>query len=307
MSYIKNYTNTYVIRGHKYKVTAPARFSDNGELLSDRKLDNNAVLMARQMYRDDQGIVSPNEIKLFRKKVGITQRELAELTGFSPNTVALYETGAFPTDANNKILKLLINSDEALKDYIQDNSYSEQLRGKIDNYLNGKNIRDDKELEKVPSVSALELANWFRVTNSFEHELDGNVEPLTQMKVIKLLYFAFGEYLARTGTKLFHEDFYKWDYGPVVKEVHDKYKGKTIIVDQWTSMEDEATRDFNEIASIKPLNDFLSTINSEYGKYTAYALSKRTHQKGSPWNETQQNEKISLEKIYYSFKNGNRN
>lgn len=35
---------------------------------------------------------------------------LAELTGLSPNTIALYEAGVFPTKANSRLLKSFIAS-----------------------------------------------------------------------------------------------------------------------------------------------------------------------------------------------------
>lgn len=118
-TYIKDYTNTFIIHDHEYKVTAPARFECGSDrLLDDNQLDDHAVEMANQMYRDDQGIVSPIEIKNYRAKIGLNQREFAELLGWSPNTVALYETGAFPSKANNKLLKALMKDAQILRTYL---------------------------------------------------------------------------------------------------------------------------------------------------------------------------------------------
>ncbi|MDR3189927.1 MAG: hypothetical protein LBT80_01830 [Lactobacillaceae bacterium] len=51
-TYIKQHTNTFLIRGHEYEITAPARFdSDNNELLDDMDLDDKAVHMANELYR----------------------------------------------------------------------------------------------------------------------------------------------------------------------------------------------------------------------------------------------------------------
>lgn len=55
--------------------------------------------------------MSPQELKQYRTKVGLSQRSLAELTGLNPNTIALYEVGAFPTKANNRLLKSLIGNE----------------------------------------------------------------------------------------------------------------------------------------------------------------------------------------------------
>ncbi|MBD8088107.1 helix-turn-helix domain-containing protein [Limosilactobacillus sp. c11Ua_112_M] len=109
MAYQKNFTTTYTINGYEYTVTAPALFDSNtNELIPDKELDDQAAEIARQQYRDEIGLLSPQELKQYRAKVGLSQRNLAELTGLSPNTIALYEAGAFPTKANNRLLKSLI-------------------------------------------------------------------------------------------------------------------------------------------------------------------------------------------------------
>lgn len=94
MVYQKNWTTTYTINGHEYTVTAPALFdSKTDELIPDKELDGQAAEIARQRYRDDMGLLSPKDLQQYRAKVGLSQRNLAELTGLSPNTIALYESG----------------------------------------------------------------------------------------------------------------------------------------------------------------------------------------------------------------------
>ena len=86
------------------------------ELIPDKELDDQAAEIARQQYRDEMGLLSPQELKQYRAKVGLLQRNLAELTGLSP----LYEAGAFPTKTNNRLLKSLIANDDVLRQYIDD-------------------------------------------------------------------------------------------------------------------------------------------------------------------------------------------
>lgn len=109
-TYIKDYTNTFIIHGHEYTVTAPARFdSDTNKLVDDLILDDKAVEIANSMYRNDMNLVSPEDVKKYRAKIGLSQREFAKLLGWSSNTVALYEAGAFPSESNNKLLKALMS------------------------------------------------------------------------------------------------------------------------------------------------------------------------------------------------------
>ncbi|WPC22367.1 hypothetical protein N6G96_03900 [Pediococcus inopinatus] len=43
-TYIQDYTNTFIVHGHEYEVTSPARFSsDNDEIIDDMTLDDRAV------------------------------------------------------------------------------------------------------------------------------------------------------------------------------------------------------------------------------------------------------------------------
>lgn len=109
-TYIKDYTNTFIIHGHEYTVTAPTRFdSDTNKLVDDLILDDQAVEIANSMYRNDMNLVSPEDVKKYRAKIGLSQREFAKLLGWSSNTVALYEAGAFPSKSNNKLLKALMS------------------------------------------------------------------------------------------------------------------------------------------------------------------------------------------------------
>ncbi|MBT8871900.1 helix-turn-helix domain-containing protein, partial [Lactobacillus delbrueckii subsp. bulgaricus] len=85
-----------------------------------------------------------------------------------PNTIALYEAGAFPTPANNKMLKYLINDDELLRQYIMDdaNNYSNDLVAKVKAYLQQEDIVViDQSFQ--PKFIAVQLANWLRVENHF--------------------------------------------------------------------------------------------------------------------------------------------
>ncbi|ERJ42020.1 hypothetical protein N581_10695 [Lactobacillus jensenii MD IIE-70(2)] len=77
-------------------------------MIPNNELDDKAAEKARQLYRKDMDLISPQDLKKYRAKLSLSQRNLAELTGLSPNTIALYEAGAFPTAANNNILKALI-------------------------------------------------------------------------------------------------------------------------------------------------------------------------------------------------------
>lgn len=303
MAYKKDYTTTYTINGHEYTVTAPALFdSDTNQLLPDKTLDDQAAEIARQRYRTDMGLLSPKKIKQYRAKTGLSQRDLAELTGLSPNTVALYEAGAFPTKANNRMLKALIANDAVLKQYLTDSKaeYSAELISKVEAYLNGAKTK--AVLKRSPKFTAVQLTNWLRVENYFERDLNLDIDPLTQMKAIKLLYIAYGRYLATTQSKLFTSPIIHFQYGPLITEVHEKFKGKRVLDND--KPDQEAFADYNLVSQDKEIADLLVKVNKDYVSYNAARLSKQTHKAGSPWSLTPDRHVIADQLIFESFKQG---
>lgn len=130
--------------------------------------------------------------------------------------------------------------------------------------------------------AALQVANWFLAKNNAERQLDDYVEPLSQMKLHKLLYYAQGIYLAYTkGNKLFNEDILAWKHGPVVRTVYDKYRGKYDIVDEIT---DEQLKDYLDISGDKLSQSILEVVYTTYGNMSAWDLRNQTHQE-RPWLE----------------------
>ncbi|GAX07986.1 hypothetical protein IWT5_01137 [Secundilactobacillus silagincola] len=122
-TYIKDYTNIFVIKGHSYSVTAPARFdSETNTLVDDSEFDDRATEKTREMYQDEFGLLSPKKIKDFRNRLTLNQQDFAQLIGVSSNTMALYEAGAFPTTAHNRLLKLLMHDDRNIRNYIAVNA-----------------------------------------------------------------------------------------------------------------------------------------------------------------------------------------
>lgn len=107
-TFIKEHTNTFVIHGYEFEVTAPARFDAANQLVDDDLLDDAAVEITNQLYRDKFSLVSPTEIKQYRLDEGLTREELAECLGIDVRTIAMYEAGAFPSKKDNDSLKSLM-------------------------------------------------------------------------------------------------------------------------------------------------------------------------------------------------------
>ncbi|HJG85049.1 MAG TPA: helix-turn-helix domain-containing protein [Weissella thailandensis] len=127
-TYVKNHTNTFEIKGENIEITTPARFdSKTNKIIDDMELDNQAVKMAQEKYRKKYNYVGPKDIKALRQKWNLTQKQLANIIGWSPSTIALYEVGEIPTKSNNRLLKVLIKDPQAMKDFITESEEQEEL------------------------------------------------------------------------------------------------------------------------------------------------------------------------------------
>lgn len=107
-----------------------------------------------------------------------------------------------------------------------------------------------------------------------------NIEELCQNKVFKLLYFAFGKWIAQTCGKLFTSNIIAMLYGPIVEEAYQKFAGKREIVLQ--KLEREAFDDYNLIQIDEEIADRLTAVDDDFRDYTASGIVKITHRKGYP-------------------------
>ncbi|WP_231620864.1 Panacea domain-containing protein [Carnobacterium maltaromaticum] len=146
---------------------------------------------------------------------------------------------------------------------------------------------------------ALQIVDWFIVKHNVEMLDDDGIDPMTQMKIHKLLYYAQGVYLAYTnGEKLFKDDLLAWQHGPVVRSVYDKFVGKR---DLNVEIDEDMTTNYNEVSDEEKAYQVLETVYKVYGDYSAGQLRNMTHDE-RPWKETQINEVIpnSLIQEYFT-------
>ena len=142
------------------------------------------------------------------------------------------------------------------------------------------------------------VVNWLRVKNNADMRTNPNVEELTQMKAMKLLYYIQAASLSITGHRMFNNNIVAWKYGPVVEEVHEKYRGCRGIVGEITQ---EDLNDYSELQDDSEASSILNSIYDVYGYSSAYDLMRQTHSE-KPWQETPQSDIISDKAIrdFYS-------
>lgn len=133
----------------------------------------------------------------------------------------------------------------------------------------------------VTSNNFLELAKRENIT-------------VTPMKLQKLLYFLYREYLRKTGEGLFADRFEAWKYGPVLAEVYSEfshYRDKNIS----EYYKDSAGKSFKVNEETNP--EFASALYCVWNKYKYYSgidLSKITHLPGTAWRKAWESDKQFL-------------
>lgn len=130
------------------------------------------------------------------------------------------------------------------------------------------------------------------ISNALLERAWAHKQPMTQMKLHKLLYYSHGWYLGLKNEPLIDETVEAWQYGPVVRSLYYEFRdcGARPITRKATDI-DYAHGDLKLIEpEIGPSDDpsmqnFLDRIWSVYGKLTASQLSQMTHEVGSPWQK----------------------
>ena len=114
--------------------------------------------------------------------------------------------------------------------------------------------------------------------------------PCTHLKLEKLVYLSYADYLCEEKKKLFDDKIYAYKLGPVIESVYERYKksGYDYVEDD-TKTEDETKKKLpirsRIIASEEGLKKILSIDKTleKYAKYSASQLVDITHKDSSPW------------------------
>jgi len=116
-------------------------------------------------------------------------------------------------------------------------------------------------------------------------ERDGR--PITPLKLIKLVFIAYGWALAALDRKLFDESIEAWRYGPVIPSLYHEFKhygrrpidGRALDLDLGSLevREPELPRDDEDARLV------IDKVWAAYGRVKAEALVRLTHRQESPW------------------------
>ncbi|MEM6603078.1 MAG: type II toxin-antitoxin system antitoxin SocA domain-containing protein [Pseudomonadota bacterium] len=132
-------------------------------------------------------------------------------------------------------------------------------------------------------LSPSQIANYFIAISRVD-----NIK-LTTMKLIKLVYIAYGWCMVLLGRKIFSEEIEAWKFGPVIPSLYHEFKrfGPKPIQDMAIDV-DFTNRDVGlniPIVEDEDVIEVLGFVWSEYKNCDAFKLSDITHKKDSPWSK----------------------
>lgn len=128
---------------------------------------------------------------------------------------------------------------------------------------------------------------------------DASGDPVSPMKLQKILYYAHGWHLALTSQPLLDEQVEAWQWGPVIPSVYHEFKqfgDSPIRVSRYCKTQmfliggkrkikvyAPALVDTEPTRIARPIIDRVWDV---YKPFSAIQLSTMTHQPGSPWDQT---------------------
>lgn len=138
------------------------------------------------------------------------------------------------------------------------------------------------------------VINWFAVKSDVNNKLFPDRDKLTQLRLMKLLYFAQGTYLALYDEKLFDDKAVNAPNGPMFEKAHDLYNGCKSLDNKidW----DQAVKDFTELNDLPKVNIVLNSVFNKYADVKTSKLVNITHQQ-APWENTKSGEELTPEAL----------
>jgi uncharacterized phage-associated protein len=135
----------------------------------------------------------------------------------------------------------------------------------------------DKQVRGNHSDWGETMTTAFDVAGSLLSKAPG--DSLNTLKLQKLVFYSFGWYAHLTGEKLFHEQFYAMEYGPVVSPLLSAHYGRRRVSKALLEDRQESTLEVTNPYEA----EILDAVWSSYGSSSEHDLVEMTHCE-KPWD-----------------------
>ena len=191
---------------------------------------------AYRVYRDMKGMVQPEEIKSFRQKMGLTQKEYSKILRIGIATLNRYENGSLQSQSHDQIIRLSMEPVNLLK-LIESNAetFSQKTRDRL-SHLNSQSLKNksllDEAIEKFGSYSPslfsgfipFDANKFFQVIKFFCYR-----DKVVKTKLMKLLFYADFKHFRDNGVSITGAQYAHALHGPVP----DKFATWLTAISEW--------------------------------------------------------------------------
>jgi len=270
------------------------------------------LMAAYREYRHRKGMVEPAQIRGFREKYGLNQKELSDLLGFGGATLSRYENGTLQDEAHDTILKLAMDPHNLIR-IIEEKPYAikPEKRNRILQDLKADFESSDLWLllrSKVYNQSA-SIFNGYRVLDIRKvlcavKILTFNIE-VYKTKLNKLLFYADFKHFKNHAVSITGLNYAHLPLGPVPDQYELLYESllqydPTLQKEEDTASNcvgeffickvepDQSVLTFSELQTLIQVKDFFKSYNTK-------RIKEFSHQERA-YQDTQNHELIS-----YSF------
>ena len=135
------------------------------------------------------------------------------------------------------------------------------------------------------------IANFF---------IDREIKKITNLRLNKYVYFAYGFALVVLDRKIFEEPIQAWKFGPVIPSIYHEFKRFGFKpIDQKSYIYDY----HDEVKLIPQVNEkedpelwkLLKSVYRMFSSFTSEDLVRITHAEGSPWSNSWKEESFNEE------------
>lgn len=163
-------------------------------------LDNNndPLVVAYDEYRRRKGMLRPSEIKEFRKKYGLSQKELSDVLGIGVTTLCRYENGALQEEAHDRLLRFSM----VPTNLVQLVEQSSRL-----NPIKREKLLQELKQKDAPKFWLDSLIDWY---GNYEPDIMSGYRRFDATKffeAIKFFCFPDGIFKTKLNKLLFYADF----------------------------------------------------------------------------------------------------
>lgn len=281
-----------------------------GEEVFDRKIEIENDIRLYDIYKKQMNLLTSSEIKNIRKKYGMNQKEFALSIGVGEITIHRFENGSIQTESVDSIIRLSEDPDIMYNLLIKNQSNLSD--NDFSTFLNKVNILKKLKQHKIANFNINDYMDFKFETESIDNvtkelifqyntQIDnvskkykiedncGAAEYITPLKLQKLLYYIQGMSLRIYGKPAFLNNISAWQYGPVVEDVYQQYKGHNPIS---TPKIDYVVCD--------GLKKIIELVVESYGQIEAGSLIDLTHDE-DPWINSVDSGVVSIDLIKEYF------